>query len=140
MKINFGKYCGKNIINIINDKNYKEWLLKQDFFKEKYTDIYNAIINYKPIKKINYNDLPDDIIEYINNFNAIEVKYRGGKYLPIYYPIKSFDVDQGGFIFIIFTTFSKFLYIFSIIYFLIIFNHEYINTIEKKTNKINEFL
>ncbi len=45
MKINFGKYCGKNIINIINDKNYKEWLLKQDFLKEKYNDIYNAIIN-----------------------------------------------------------------------------------------------
>eukprot|EP01050_Picozoa_sp_SAG11_P012140 SAG11_NODE_1332_length_5179_cov_193.229724_5_plen_64_part_00 len=49
MKINFGKYCGKDIINIINDKNYKGWLLKQDFLKEKYTDIYNAIINYKPI-------------------------------------------------------------------------------------------
>ena len=96
MKLTFGIHRNTELSEL--NKNYKEWLLKQDFFKEKYTDIYNAIINYKPIKKINYNDLPDDIIEYINNFNAIEVKYRGGKYLPIYYPIKSFDVDQGGFV------------------------------------------
>ena len=52
MKINFGKYSGKEITSIINDTNYKEWLLKQSFFKEKYPEIYNAVINYKPPAKI----------------------------------------------------------------------------------------
>eukprot|EP01051_Picozoa_sp_SAG22_P022237 SAG22_NODE_5252_length_1052_cov_1.685205_1_plen_78_part_00 len=66
--------------------------------KENYPKIYNAVINYKPLRKINCNDLPDDIIEYINSFNAIRVKYRGGKCLPIYYPIKIFKVDKGNII------------------------------------------
>ncbi len=34
MKINFGKYRGKEITSIINDTNYKEWLLKQSFLKK----------------------------------------------------------------------------------------------------------
>ena len=37
------------------------------------------------------------IIEYINSFNAIDCGSRG-KRLIIHYPIKSFDVDQGGFV------------------------------------------
>ena len=77
MKINFGKYCGKDIINIINDKDYKEWLLKQSFFKEQYTDIYNAVINYK--KPINFlqeceNNLCDDILEKIGNYFKLPEK------------------------------------------------------------------
>lgn len=94
MKINFGKYCGKEITSIIKDTNYKEWLLKQSFFKEKYPEIYNAVINYKkPLRKINYNDLPNDIIEYINSFNA--GWYCGGLRYYIYYPIKRVKVDNG---------------------------------------------
>ena len=97
MKVNFGKYCGKNIIDIINDKSYYEWLMKQSFFKDKYYNIYDAVINYKPIKKvkeINYNDLPNEIIEYINSFNVIDCGSRGKK-LPIYYPLKKFNLDKG---------------------------------------------
>ena len=95
MKVNFGKYIGKNIQVLLNDIKYCEWLLKQSFIKEKYPKIYDSIINYKPLRKLNYNDLPDDIIEYINEFNALEKRYRGGKYLPIYYPIKKIIVDKG---------------------------------------------
>lgn len=94
MKINFGKYSGKEITCIIKDNNYKEWLLKQSFFKEKYPEIYNAVINYKkPLRKINYNDLPNNIIDYINSFNA--GWYCGGLRYYIYYPIKRIKVDNG---------------------------------------------
>ena len=74
MKINFGKYSGKEITCIINDTNYKEWLLKQSFFKEKYPEIYNAVINYKPPeKKVNFFELVEkslnnDILEKIGEY------------------------------------------------------------------------
>tara|TARA_R100000541_G_scaffold46267_1_gene53370 strand:+ start:189 stop:776 length:588 start_codon:yes stop_codon:yes gene_type:complete len=94
MKVIFGKYCGKDITEIIKDKNYKEWLLKQSFVKEKYPEIYNAVINYKkPLRKINYNNLPNDIIEYINSFNATH--YCGSVRYPLYYPLKKIKVDKG---------------------------------------------
>ena len=68
--------------------------MKQSFFKEKYPEIYDAVINYKKsLRKINYNNLPTDIIEYINSFNAIDCSR--GKHIPIYYPVKYFDVDNG---------------------------------------------
>ena len=71
MKVRFGKYCGKDYTEIIKDKNYKSWLLKQSFFKEKYPDIYDAVINYKaPINFLQEceNNLNNDILEMIGNY------------------------------------------------------------------------
>jgi len=70
MKINFGKYSGKEITCIINDTNYKEWLLKQSFFKEKYPEIYNAVINYKEIEEIE--EIKENKNININFFELVE--------------------------------------------------------------------
>ena len=91
MKVIFGKYCGKDITEIIKDKNYKSWLLKQSFVKEKYPDIYNALINYKaPINFLQEceNNLCDDILEKIgsyfklpdNNSNTYQEALNNKKY------------------------------------------------------------
>ena len=72
MKITFGKYKNQELEKIYEDSNYKEWLLKQHFFKNKYKDQYNFLKNYKPISKINFTDLPCDIKSMIFgiNYNA----------------------------------------------------------------------
>jgi uncharacterized protein (DUF3820 family) len=43
--IPFGKYKGQLITNLLNDKGYLDWLKKQTFLKEKYTNIYNIIVH-----------------------------------------------------------------------------------------------
>ena len=69
MKITFGKYKNKEISEIYHDKFYKNWLLNQQFFKDKYSEEYNYLKNYKPIKSINFTDLPCDIKSMIYKIN-----------------------------------------------------------------------
>ena len=70
MKITFGKYKNQQISKVYEDSNYKNWLLKQHFFKNKYKDQYNFLKNYK--RPINFTDLPCDIKSMIFgiNYNA----------------------------------------------------------------------
>lgn len=69
MKITFGKYKNQELEKIYEDSNYKEWLLKQHFFKNKYKDQYNFLKDYKPLSKINFTDLPGDIKSLIFGIN-----------------------------------------------------------------------
>ena len=43
--IPFGKYKGKPVEILANDKQYLDWLLTQSFFKEKHINLYNVVIN-----------------------------------------------------------------------------------------------
>lgn len=43
--IPFGKYKGKQVEQIAEDKNYCDWLCAQPWFGEKYRDLYQVIIN-----------------------------------------------------------------------------------------------
>lgn len=72
MKIKFGKYKNQELKKVYDDSNYKDWLLKQHFFKNKYKDQYDFLKNYKPLSKINFTDLPCDIKSLIFgiNYNA----------------------------------------------------------------------
>ena len=69
MKITFGKYKNQELEKVYNDTNYKKWLLKQHFFKNKYQDQYKILKNYK--RPINFTDLPCDIksMIYAINYN-----------------------------------------------------------------------
>lgn len=69
MKITFGKYKNQELEKIYEDSNYKDWLLKQHFFKNKYKDQYNFLKDYKPLSKINFTDLPGDIKSLIFGIN-----------------------------------------------------------------------
>lgn len=43
--IPFGKYKGRLLGEVIEDKQYLDWLLAQSWFPEKYSGMYNIIIN-----------------------------------------------------------------------------------------------
>ena len=47
MNITFGKYKNQDLAIVYADKHYKRWLLKQDFFKEKFPEQYEFLKNYK---------------------------------------------------------------------------------------------
>jgi len=76
LKLTFGKYSLKKytIIDVINDINYKNWLISQSWFKKLYRESYDFIINYKEpniIKNISKTTgiiLCDDILELIGNY------------------------------------------------------------------------
>jgi len=70
MKLTFGKYRNQELSKVYEDTSYKNWLLKQQFFKKQYSDEYQYLLNYKP--QINFNDLPCDIKSLIFgiNYNA----------------------------------------------------------------------
>ena len=72
MKITFGKYKNQELSKVYEDTWYKNWLLNQSFFKDKYHDQYEYLLNYKPLSPINFTDLPGDIKSLIFgiNYNA----------------------------------------------------------------------
>jgi hypothetical protein len=43
--IPFGKYKGQPLEALQNDKKYLDWITSQDWFRDKYANIYNVIIN-----------------------------------------------------------------------------------------------
>ena len=78
MIIKFGKYRNQELSKVYEDTNYKNWLLSQSFFKEKYHDEYQYLLKYKPLSPINFNDLPCDIksLIYGINYNAEKTAYE----------------------------------------------------------------
>ena len=78
MIIKFGKYKNQELSKVYEDTNYKNWLLTQSFFKEKYHDEYQYLLKYKPVSPINFDDLPGDIKSMIYgiNYNAEKSAYE----------------------------------------------------------------
>jgi len=66
--IPFGKYKGKPVFALAEDKSYTEWLLSQPWFKEKHFNIYNIVIN-------NFRQI-DDTPEH----NALQIKFLNQSY------------------------------------------------------------
>jgi hypothetical protein len=58
MNITFGKYKDQDLAIVYADKDYKRWLLKQDFFKEKFPEQYEYLKNYKLSRN---HDLPKPV-------------------------------------------------------------------------------
>ena len=46
MNITFGKYKNQDLSIVYNDEKYKNWLLNQSFFKDKYPEEYKYLKNY----------------------------------------------------------------------------------------------
>ena len=53
----FGKYKGQPIETLLSDQPYLDWLTSQDWFRQKYQNIYAVIINYpgKPVETPDHN-------------------------------------------------------------------------------------
>ena len=43
--LTFGKYRGQPVSVLAGDKSYCDWLVAQDWFRQKYQNVYNVIIN-----------------------------------------------------------------------------------------------
>ena len=73
--ITFGKYKDKTLGDILKDRSYCSWLLKQDWFKQQYEYIYNRVKEYDPLiyffKPIN-TDKKDFIYTY-QYFNLYDI-------------------------------------------------------------------
>jgi hypothetical protein len=41
----FGKYKDQPVATLLADRNYTDWLVQQDWFKQRYATIYNVVIN-----------------------------------------------------------------------------------------------
>ena len=76
--ISFGKYRNKSVEILIDDKGYCKWLLEQDNLRIKYKKDFELIENNNKqitnnnldnLEKLNFWNLPWDIIVYILNFN-----------------------------------------------------------------------
>lgn len=47
--ITFGKYSGKELSELLKDRNYCKWVIKQDWFQTSYEFLYNRVREYNPL-------------------------------------------------------------------------------------------
>lgn len=66
--VSFGKYKGKSVEALLDDRPYLDWLLSQSWFKEKFGNVYNVVIN-------NGNE-PSETPEH----NAMQIKFLSQEY------------------------------------------------------------
>lgn len=73
----FGKYKGQPIEVMTADQQYVEWLKQQPWFKDKYTNVYNTIINYaqEPAETPEHNALQIKFLDeiYIKKFTEFVI-------------------------------------------------------------------
>jgi hypothetical protein len=74
--ITFGKYVNQTIYQVLKDRNYCKWLLKQDWFQKNYEYLYNRIEEYNPKSYflIPYTGESEDFINRYTYFNLTNVE------------------------------------------------------------------
>jgi len=76
--ITFGKYKDLSLKNLLKDRKYCEWLLKQDWFEKQYEYLYNRVKEYSPQKFFFSEDYVEkkncDFIERYKYFHLSPVK------------------------------------------------------------------
>jgi uncharacterized protein (DUF3820 family) len=77
----FGKYQGKPVEALLQDRSYVEWLLNQAWFRDKFSSLYTVIINY--------GQEPAETPEH----NAMQAKFLGESYRVAF--SRAFAQSQG---------------------------------------------
>jgi hypothetical protein len=79
--ITFGKYKDLTVKDMLKDREYCSWLLKQEWFQRQYEYIYNRVKEYIPIdffisqKALLWDELNrDNFLEYYKYFNLYQVE------------------------------------------------------------------
>jgi hypothetical protein len=76
--LTFGKYVNTHINDVLKDRKYCEWLLKQDWFENGYPYLHKKIISYEPLSyflknfeyyKKNKNQSYIDVNDFFNNYH-----------------------------------------------------------------------
>jgi hypothetical protein len=79
-QITVGKYKGKYLKDLLRDRNYCQWLLQQDWFKESYEFLYNKVKDFDP--KIYFHENKNDKME-IENVGDDESFIKDYKYFNL---------------------------------------------------------
>ena len=79
-QITVGKYKGKYLKDLLRDRNYCQWLLQQDWFKESYEFLYNKVKDFDP--KIYFHENKNDKME-IENVRDSEIFIKDYKYFNL---------------------------------------------------------
>lgn len=72
--IPFGKHKGKPVEILSNDKQYTDWLLSQSWFRDKYVNLYNVIINNfrEPVDTPEHNNIQ---IKFLKQEYRLKIAY-----------------------------------------------------------------
>lgn len=78
--IPFGRYKGKSLEELASDKSYIQWLLAQNWFKEKHITLYNFIVNNfrEPVDTPEHNKLQ---IKFLKHEYRLKLAYLVNKNL-----------------------------------------------------------
>lgn len=81
-QITVGKYKGKYLKDLLRDRNYCQWLLQQDWFKESYEFLYNKVKDFDP--KIYFHKDKTDEMEIENDGDENFIKnYKYFNLIPL---------------------------------------------------------
>lgn len=75
--ITFGKYKDLSLSDMIRDRKYCIWLLKQDWFYEQYEYLYNRVKDHNPricfVRKPHYEFTNSSLEDFLNNYEYFDL-------------------------------------------------------------------
>ena len=73
--ITFGKYNEQSLSVMLRDRQYCSWLLKQDWFKNNYSYLYNRVKDYKPLSFfISQSESKGETQTFLNSYTFFNLK------------------------------------------------------------------
>jgi hypothetical protein len=81
-QITVGKYKGKYLKDLLRDRNYCQWLLQQDWFKESYEFLYNKVKDFDP-KIYFHKEIKNDEMEIENDDETFIKDYKYFNLIPL---------------------------------------------------------
>lgn len=72
--ITFGKYRDKTLEEVLKDREYCKWLIKQDWFQANYEYLYNRVNKYDPLDYICYPIEDETDTSFVNNYKFFRLK------------------------------------------------------------------
>lgn len=73
----FGKYKGQPVEVLLADESYREWLMAQEWFRARYTTIYQTVINYggEPQETPEHNEMQASFLDDERCFRLAKIMY-----------------------------------------------------------------
>lgn len=93
--VTFGKYKDRTLKEVLKDRSYCAWLLKQDWFKGQYEYLYNRVKEYDPLKRFIHSkqNTNVDFLSTYTYFNMRSVESVFDKTTDIDYPCYQYYYD-----------------------------------------------
>ena len=82
-QITVGKYKGKYLKDLLRDRNYCNWLLQQDWFKESYEFLYNKVKDFDPKIYFHTEENKNDEMEIENDDETFIKNYKYFNLIPL---------------------------------------------------------